>query len=438
MPCLSAYFLNGASIVADFRWQLGERPPPIEAHSKAKLEVLRQYLRAYFDKLNVPLGREQFRLDLVDGFCGGGIFLDGSDEVSGTPLIMLEEARKAEERLNRNRKKPLHFDCHYYFVDKRPEHTEYLKRVLQERSYQANDERITILSDSFTDVADGIIQKIRSRQPIVGRSIFLLDQTGYSHVELSTVSRIFNELHAAEVILTFAADMLVNALRFNPNIKAAHALLPQQKARMLINQIDEICDDPVRGRMAIQRIIRDQVRDGSGAKYDTPFFIRPARSRRALWFLHLSTHPTARNVMIERHWNLFNTFEHYGPGGFGMLGLDALFEPSAPRLFKFSGNDREQMLEQLIGPMEEKLYRLAARDSVTVDVVRREYANETAATYTDINEVMCGLHRDGVIRILDANEKKRSINVKKLKPTDIVTLPPQLSLFDFSRRGKRK
>ena len=422
----------------DFNWQLGERPPPIEAHSKAKLEVLRQYLRAYFNKLNVPLGREQFRLDLVDGFCGGGVFLDGSDEISGTPLIMLEEAQKAEERLNRNRKKPLHFDCHYYFVDKRADHTKYLERILQDRGYQIDGERITILNDSFSNVADAIIQKIRNRQPIAGRSIFLLDQTGYSHVELSTVSRIFSELHAAEVILTFAADMLVNALRFSPNIRSAHALLPQQEARLLINQMGEIYDDPVRGRMAIQRILRDEVRAGSGARYDTPFFIRPARSRRTLWFLHLSTHPTARNVMIELHWALSNTFEHYGPGGFGMLGLDALFEPSMPQLFKFSENDRAQMLEQLIDPMAEKLHRLTARDSVTVDVVRREYANEIAATYTDLNEVMCSLHREGAIQILGANGKKRSTNVRILKPTDIIALPSQLSLFDLARRGRRK
>ena len=28
-----------------------------------------------------------------------------------------------------------------------------------------------------------------------------------------------------------------------------------------------------------------------GERYDTPFFVRPRQSRRALWFLHLSRHP---------------------------------------------------------------------------------------------------------------------------------------------------
>ena len=70
-------------------------PPPIEEHSKAKLTVLRSYLRAYFDRLNVNPNREEFKLDLVDGYTGGGIFRDGSDIVSGTPLIMLEESKAA-------------------------------------------------------------------------------------------------------------------------------------------------------------------------------------------------------------------------------------------------------------------------------------------------------------------------------------------------------
>jgi len=54
-----------------FRWEPDSPPPQIEAHSKAKLEVLRKYLRAYFDTLTVKPQQEAFKLDPVDGFCGG-------------------------------------------------------------------------------------------------------------------------------------------------------------------------------------------------------------------------------------------------------------------------------------------------------------------------------------------------------------------------------
>ena len=107
-----------------FKWHPDEPPPILEEHSKAKLDVLRYYLRAYFDRLNVKFSRDEFKLDLVDGFAGGGLFRDSDNLVSGTPLIMLEESIKAKDRWNEKRTKSLHFDCKYYFVDKDAAHTD--------------------------------------------------------------------------------------------------------------------------------------------------------------------------------------------------------------------------------------------------------------------------------------------------------------------------
>ena len=52
----------------NFDWHPDEPPPTLESHSKAKLDVLRNYLIAYYDTLGVWPGQEVFRLDLVDGF----------------------------------------------------------------------------------------------------------------------------------------------------------------------------------------------------------------------------------------------------------------------------------------------------------------------------------------------------------------------------------
>ena len=90
----------------NFNWHPEEPPPSIEEHSKAKLDVLRSYLRAYFDRLNVNPSRAEFKIDLVDGFAGGGTFRDGEKIVSGTPLIMLEESKAALERLNETAPSP--------------------------------------------------------------------------------------------------------------------------------------------------------------------------------------------------------------------------------------------------------------------------------------------------------------------------------------------
>ena len=75
----------------EFDWHPNEPPPLLEAHSKAKLDVLRCYLKAYYDTLNVYPQQEVFKLDLVDGFAGGGTYKFNGDMTSGSPLIMLEE-----------------------------------------------------------------------------------------------------------------------------------------------------------------------------------------------------------------------------------------------------------------------------------------------------------------------------------------------------------
>ncbi|MDE0460328.1 MAG: three-Cys-motif partner protein TcmP [Chromatiales bacterium] len=407
-----------------FQWHPDDPPPPVEEHSKAKLTVLRSYLRAYFDRLNVNPHREVFKLDLVDGFAGGGTFQDGDEIVSGTPLIMLEEAEAARERISRGRSKPLQFDCKHYFVDKETAHTAHLRRALTERGYQVDGEAIVVRNSRFEDEADGIIAEIRRRQPRSGRAIFLLDQTGFSQVELELVARIFRELPAAEIILTFAADALVNHLSMTPALIKSAAPLELTEAR--IHELIEYRDRDG-GRALIQRVLRPHIRTVAGSTYDTPFFIRPRHSRRALWFLHLSRHPTARDVMIQRHWDVQNTFEHYGPGDFGMLGWDALQSAALP-LFHFEDMEARQMREQLLDPMARELFGLASESPIAVDVMRHLLANRTAARFTDLDEVVLRLRQEREIEIRDAGGKVRSPTLTRLRPDDRIAVPETLLL----------
>ena len=414
-----------------FNWHPDEPPPKIEAHSRAKLTVLRSYLRAYFDKLNVDPKREEFKLDLVDGFAGGGAFRDSDGIVSGTPLIMLEETEEARKRLNRNRVKPLLFDCKYHFIDVESAHTDHLRKMLTEREYRVDGEKIVIRNGRFEEQIDDVLRDIGQRQPRAGRAIFLLDQTGFSRVALALIRRIFNELARAEVILTFAADALVNHLAQTPALIKAVAPLELTESQ-IYDLIQHREGDG--GRALIQRILRDQIRTRTGATYDTPFFIRPRPSRRALWFLHLSKHPTARDVMIQCHWNIQNTFEHYGPGDFGMLGWDALILPTLQQLFHFEQLEAQQLQEQLLESMPDQLACLASDQPVTVDAVRHALANETAARFSDLDRVILDLFREKEFDILNPDGKMRSRSLRQLRPTDRIALPSTLLLPGLSRR----
>lgn len=419
-----------------FKWHPDDQPPHIELHSEAKLKVLRSYLRAYFDRLNVNPNRDQFRLDLVDGFAGGGIFSKGHEVISGTPLIMLEEANAAKIRLNENRRKPLRVDCKFYFVDEEQAHTDHLRKVLSDRDYNLDEEQIVIQTGLFEKKVSEIIKEIRKRQPQSGRAIFLLDQTGYSQVPLALVSRIFRELRAAEVILTFAVDSLVNFLRNPDDLTQAlmRLQLGDDKKRELILSHDG--DD---SKALAQRILRDHVRQITGSKFDTPFFINPETSRRALWFLHLSNHPTARDVMIKQHWSNFNNCLHFGIGGFGMLGFDAILDKRTIPLFRFNEVDALNLHQQLLEALPEELFGHVSEQPISIDALHHLIANDTAAKFSDLDKIILKLFRENEFEILNSQGKVRSrSSLQHLSPTDQIALPSTLLLPGFSRRSSKK
>ncbi len=414
-----------------FVWHPSDPPPTIEQHSKAKLTVLRSYLQAYFDRLGNNPSRDEFRLDLIDGFAGGGTFLDDSEDISGTPLIMLEESQAAQDRLNQNRTKPLTFDCKFHFVDTNPDHTAHLRKVLDERGYKVDGEKVVVHTSPFEGVADEIISDVLRRQPRAGRSIFLLDQTGFGQVELALVSRILAKLPTAEVIMTFAADALINFLAETPSM--VRAVAPLQVTESQIHDWIQLSDGDG-GRALVQRVIRNHVRSVTRARYDTPFFIRPKESRRALWFLHLSRHLIARDVMIQCHWKNFNTFEHYGSGDFDMLGWDALItNTGALPLFSFGELDAEQLRQQLLNSMPAELYALVSETPITVDTMRHMLANSTAAPFTDLDNIVLQLAREREFDILNSNGKLRSRKLTRLEPTDRIAIPPTRLFPGISR-----
>ena len=420
-----------------FRWHPDERPPEIEAHSGAKLTVLRRYLRAYFDRLNVKPHHEEFKIDLVDGFSGGGTFRNGDETVSGTPLIMIEELEKAKERLNTNRAKPLSVDCKFYFTDAEQAHTEHLRKVLMERGYNTDShDNIVVRNGRFENEIEGILAEIRRRQPRAGRAIFLLDQTGFSQVPLKMVARILEELLAAEVIMTFAADALINNLAETPAIVKAVEQLELTKFQ--IREMIPEKDDEYR-RAIIQRALRNHIRGETKATFDTPFFIRPKQSRRALWFLHLSRHLTARDVMIQCHWKAQNTFEHYGHGDFRMLGWDALKSGMLP-LFRFEEAEARELRNQLLASLPDKLSVLASQNPVTVDSVRRKFANQTAAPFSIMDEVTLDLVRSREFEVLNPEGKVRSHSLTRLRPTDRIARSSSPLLPGLLRRspGRRR
>ena len=161
-----------------YMWDLGQRPPLIKQHSIAKHEILRAYLVAYIQTLISSPYQDEFRLTLVDGFAGGGIYLHetGGQEVAGSPLIMLEAVREAEYLVNKTRNKKVRLLIDYFFIEQDKRAIAVLRRELVDHGYEREiGKSIHLHNATFQSKAEDLAHFIRKKGR-AARAIFLLDQ----------------------------------------------------------------------------------------------------------------------------------------------------------------------------------------------------------------------------------------------------------------------
>lgn len=409
----------------NFVWIPGSPPPSLQSHSAAKLKLIERYLAGYFEAV-VPNPRsDRLRISLVDGFCGGGAFksADGTI-VPGSPVIMIEAVKAAEKRLKKSRRKKLTIDARYYFVDKSRPTIDYLKHELNQiRSGAQFDNSIRCLEGKFEDRYESITSDILARAR-TGRSIFLLDQCGYKDVPLSVCRRILETLPRSEIILTFAIDWLIDYM--SSNISYLKAIASTEITEDQVNRFLETKGLPGH-RYMIQRLVMEDVKIRTGAPFFTPFFIRSQEAGRDLWLIHLSKHPTARNVMTSSHWEIQNASIHQGKAGLNMLGFDPHWEDAPPLNFEFDWNAEAQTAAALRNDIPYRVATLGSHGPVTLDAFQRAIANDTAARSDQIQQALMTLHDQGDIEILTPSGQLKRLDAQ-LKNTDRLQIPRQLFL----------
>lgn len=184
-----------------YEWAEGAK---IEEHSRRKHKILREYV---FDYLTVRCRlpqQERFRLAIVDGFAGGGRYQCGT---AGSPLIFIEELKRAVEAVNTQRAAQglgtIEIECLLIFNDASRDAIELLKthiapmRVDIEATCRQLHLRVEYLNEFF-EVAypkiKGFLEQGRYRSVL-----FNLDQRGHSHVERGTILDIMHSYPAAKI-----------------------------------------------------------------------------------------------------------------------------------------------------------------------------------------------------------------------------------------------
>jgi len=414
-----------------YEWKLGDPLPVLGAHSVAKHEVFERYVGIYIERLTRTPSQTMLNLTIVDGFSGGGLYRLGSREVEGSPLRLLTAVEAADAALKSARSKGFAVRADFFFVDENPQHVAFLRDLLVKRGYGPRLGRnIFIQCAMFDEACPDILAHIQ-KKGTAHRSLFFLDQYGWSDVRLATIRTILATLKNPEILLTFAVDALIDFL--SEKTAETQALLNVELTREDVRDLMALKSGDG-WRYLIQNGLYRHVQMRTGSRFYTPFFIHSVEAHRSYWLLHLSNHRQARDEMGKLHWRLNNRFQHYGRAGFHALGFDPSCDLRQGLLtFMFDDNAMKRseaaILEQL-----PRMIHAAKHDGegLVVETLFAHNCNETPVTSDILGRQLVLLRDEGELLIKDENGSLKP-RAKTIGWGDRLILPRERSLF--SRLG---
>ena len=411
-----------------YEWVDGAK---LQDHSKRKHRILRKYV---FDYLTVRCAlpqQERFRLAIVDGFAGGGRYQCGT---AGSPLIFIEELKRASEAVNVLRVGrglgPIEIECLLVFND-------------------ASRDAINLLQTHATPLLAGITQtcpklhlrveylhdlfevaypKIKSllAQGRYRSVLFNLDQCGDRHVERETILDVMRSYPAAETFYTFMIDSLLAFLQKNQpeqlRKRLDHLGLPDSNVQILNGMMTR--NDWLG---TAERIVFDTFR--LCAPYVSPFSINNPDGWR-YWLIHFANAYRARQVYNNVLHENASLQAHFGRSGLNMLHYDPRDEEG--QLYLFDDNARSSAKDQLLGDIPRLVEE--SGDAIPVREFYESIYNATPAHADDVHASI--IDNPDLEVITPAGGERRKANT--IGVNDVIKLRRQRSFFPLFLKAEMR
>lgn len=406
-----------------YHWGIDSSPPEISVHSTAKHEVYRSYLKDYLRERTKKPGIDCYKINVVDGFAGGGVYRFGPNDVPyhGSPVILLRALSDMQVELQARQKKPFLLDYTVHLVEPNQSAYQCLNATLRQQGFGALiGERVFLHQAKFEEKLPDLLEFLNRR----GRTIFILDQYGYKQVPFGVLHNIFSTLRKPEVILTFAFDHLQGFVQQYDRLNQA---LEDIGAGQL-NRDEYDAAIGVRGGLEflIQRTLRCAFLQI--ASYHTPFFITSRDSNLAFWLVHLSTHARARDVMTSLHWTLHNHFAHYGGPGQNMLGFDPAQIGADRQPFFFDDDAKSRTINALSADLPREISSLCGNEPIAFSDLFAAICNGSPASSEIHGHVLRRLAHEGEILVMTQNgTPKRTFST--IRAGDRIAIQRQARLF---------
>jgi three-Cys-motif partner protein len=411
--------------------------PPLETHSKAKLDVLRHYIEEYIGILcSSNYGKTEFPLTIVDGFAGGGVYAEGKP---GSPFVLLEAVRTAEAVLNGYRTKGLTVDCHYYFVERDKAAAECLEHELRNRGYGGEiGKTIFLIRDEFVNAHVKIVEASKLRHRRGGtRVLFFLDQCGYTDVPASLLKSISEQLNwKAEFILNFAIDWLTAYVGDNQAFNKIYPGLGLEEVLPKQRLLDAKQNPQFNLQYVIESLIGPAFQAVSGSPFFSPFYIQAPKSNRGYWLVHLAPQARARSAMLDVYWKVANGCLHYGHTGLDML----TYKPESDQTgyldgLEFGDSTKAAVKQQLIQDFAKEIRDKHSAGISYKDFIE-QYCNRTMANEFLIRTTLIELAQHGEIDV--TGQKGGAKRVDQIERSDILMPGSSKVLFVVPRLPRKR
>lgn len=384
----------------------------IKPHSRVKLEILSEYLRQYVSvRCGLPQ-QERFRLSIVDGFCGGGMYSCGT---LGSPLVIIQSLSEISREVNIRRQtegfKSINFQFYLYFNDIDASAIEALKiavggKLQEVADADTNAQFLTKFSvGDFGKNLPTIEHNIVASK--VRNSIFNLDQYGYSDISEDTLQRVLNLTKSSEVFLTFSIQSF---LTFVSPVKL-------QRSNLFEGQISEISLNKTKKAWLadVERLVFEELH--TFAPFVSPFSINNTDGWE-YWLVHFAQAYRARQVYNDILHRKKNSQAHVGRSGLQMLRYSSVEETS---LYLFDQESRENARDQLLGDVPQFLTDSVKDQTLSVEDFYERTYNQTPAHSDDVNSALINSHE---IEVVTSHGGKRR-KAQMIRKSDFIRLAPQ-------------
>ena len=264
-----------------------------------------------------------------------------------------------------------------------------------------------------------------SRWSTAGRSIFFLDQCGYTDAPNQDVRLIYQSLPKSEVIVTYNFGSIYDYMNENARFLSAMGPLgvTADRLRSLLKERRRQAGRFFAGRL-LGRILKENV----GSRFASRFFLHSDAANRDMWFVHYSKVPRSRLVMSEAHWSIKNSSITQGEAGLDMLGFSPSWENQIALDFGFDYTDEGRMHAALMADLPRLLDQFDRSSAPTFDMLLALSADNTAATEAQFNAALRDLEAEGEIEVLTPSGTQKQTDAQ-LRTHHRILLPRQTKLF---------